>query len=236
MESYDIKTSIDIGKQIFESVPSEIVPEWGGLILSRFDNYIADIPQEIKELYTIIENKQRWKESHDQFTKIREFQLNNDNYNPESYLRLAEAIAKVTYNLSGSNALFDADSGWCIPGLALRTASELNLDDFEYEIKAALLIFIRNKKAKINLQTAENFVIYKKIDDILWFEWDPIGVNDIAPRDEYQSYVIGIMNLKQSGAAQNELAQALFRIETEQMGLLGNFERCISVANKIVQL
>lgn len=74
-EQYDIKTNIKIGQQIFETLPNEIRPGWAGLVLSRFDNYIKDIPISIKELYPIIDNKDRWKEAHEQFTKIRVFGL-----------------------------------------------------------------------------------------------------------------------------------------------------------------
>lgn len=35
--------------------------------------------------------------------------------------------------------------------------------------------------------TSEHKELYKAIDEVLWNDWDPIGVNDIAPRDEYQS-------------------------------------------------
>jgi hypothetical protein len=38
--------------------------------------------------------------------------------------------------------------------------------------------------------------LFKRIDDILWFDWDPIGINDDAPRDEYESYTPPIFSLK----------------------------------------
>ena len=35
--------------------------------------------------------------------------------------------------------------------------------------------------------------LYKRIDEILWEDWDPIGVNDVEEaRDEYQSYLPGL--------------------------------------------
>src|SRR5882757_10808380 len=101
---YDIKTNIQIGEQVFENLPNDIRPGSPGLILSRFDNYIKNIPVSIKELYPIIDNKDRWKEAHGQFNKIRQFLLNNKKYQPEVYLLLAELVAKVTYNASGEPA------------------------------------------------------------------------------------------------------------------------------------
>ena len=109
-EQYDIKTNIKIGQQIFENLPNDIRPGWAGLVLSRFDDYIKDIPTSIFELYSIIDNKDRWKEAHEQFDKIRVLGLANKNFMPENYLRLAEIVAKVTYNASGQPAPFDSDS------------------------------------------------------------------------------------------------------------------------------
>jgi hypothetical protein len=43
--------------------------------------------------------------------------------------------------------------------------------------------------------------VYKKIDEILYFEWDPIGIKSLdGARDEYVSYTPQIFSLKKSGA------------------------------------
>jgi hypothetical protein len=42
-------------------------------------------------------------------------------------------------------------------------------------------------------------ILYEKIDEILWLDWDPIGVNEFEVRDEYQSYTPAIYDLKKSG-------------------------------------
>jgi hypothetical protein len=103
-KQHDIKNNIKIGQRIFEDLPNDIRPGWAGLVLSRFDHLMPDIPTSIVELYSIIDDKDRWKAAHEQFTKIRVFGLENKNYKPESYLRLAELVAKVTYNASGQPA------------------------------------------------------------------------------------------------------------------------------------
>ena len=51
--------------------------------------------------------------------------------------------------------------------------------------------------------------LYQEIDEILWNDWDPIGVNDIAPRDEYQSYTPIIFSLKRKGVNEEEIAKEL---------------------------
>jgi hypothetical protein len=233
---YDIKTNIQIGEQIFENLPNDIRPGWAGLILSRFDNYIKNIPVSIKELYPIIDTKDRWKEAHGQFSKIRRFLLDNKNYRPETYLLLAELVAKVTYNASGEPAPFDNDSGHHIASLALKAAEHFDDNRLEEEVKSVILLFSRNKKFKDNLTAAKDFLLYKKIDDILWFDWDPIGVNDIAPRDEYQSYVPEIFGLVKSNAGRQEIASILFKLETENMGMSGTIDNCLTIADKILQI
>lgn len=235
MTLYELKNDIQIGKQIFENIPNEIKPGWAGLILSRFDNYIKSIPTPISDLHSIIDNQDNWKKAHSQFNKIRQFLLDNKDYQPEAYLLLAENVAKITYNASNEPAPFDNDSGWGITNCALQAASHFEDNRLVEEVKSCILIFNRNKHFKNNLKAAKDFLIYKKIDDILWYDWDPIGVKDFAPRDEYQSYVPAIFNLKKSGAGQNEIANTLFRFETENMGMVGILENCMKVADKILQ-
>ncbi len=235
IEKRDIKTNIKIGQEIFQNIPNDIKPGWAGLILSRFDNYINIIPVPIQELFSIIDNKDRWYEAHGQFNKIRCFLLENKDFQPETYLLLAERIAKITYNSSCQSAPFDNDSGYYIASLALQTAEELDDDRLEEEIKSTVLLFNRNKKFKDNLNAAKDFLLYKKIDDILWFDWDPIGVNDLAPRDEYQGYVPEIFNLKKSGSDRYEIAKKLLQLETENMGMAGTMENCLIIADKILK-
>lgn len=235
IEQHDIKTNIEIGQQIFESLPNDIRPGWAGLVLSGFDHYIKDIPTTILELYPIIDAKDRWKEAHEQFTKIRVFGLENKNYKPENYLRLAELVAKVTYNASGQSAPFDSDSGHFIASLALKATEYFDDNRLEEEVKSAILLFSRNKKFKDNLTAAKDFLLYKKIYDILWFDWDPIGINDIAPRDEYQGYVPEIFGLVKAKADRQEIADRLHRLETENMGMSGTIENCLTIADKILQ-
>lgn len=75
--------------------------------------------------------------------------------------------------------------------------------------------------------------LYQQIDQILWEDWDPIGVNDIAPRDEYQSYTPLILKLVKSNSDTTKIAEKLHEIETKTIGVLGNYESCLKVAEKI---
>lgn len=78
--------------------------------------------------------------------------------------------------------------------------------------------------------------LYQTIDEILWTDWDPIGVNDVASRDEYQSYIPSILNLKIKGADSETIANKLHEIEIDTIGVLGNIDKCRKVADKISKL
>ena len=77
--------------------------------------------------------------------------------------------------------------------------------------------------------------LYKAIDKILWNDWDPIGINDeIAARDEYQSYIPEIFSLLIQNKSEKEIVDSLCKIENERMGLECNREHCILVAKKLM--
>jgi hypothetical protein len=78
--------------------------------------------------------------------------------------------------------------------------------------------------------------LYQAIDEILWNDWDPIGVNKTAPRDEYQSYTPTILNLKIRGADKETIAKKLFEIERLTIGMDGDINRCGKVADKLINL
>ena len=79
--------------------------------------------------------------------------------------------------------------------------------------------------------------IYKSIDDILWKDWHPLGVNDIEEvTDEYRGYTSQIFNLKIQGADREIIAMKLFEIANIEMGVAGNIDHCRQVADKIVKV
>lgn len=84
------------------------------------------------------------------------------------------------------------------------------------------------------LKFEEPVNLYEAIDLILWKDWDPIGINDIAPRDEYKSYVPEIFGLVKANADRQEIAMRLFKLETDNMGMGGTLENCLIIADKIL--
>jgi hypothetical protein len=62
--------------------------------------------------------------------------------------------------------------------------------------------------------------LYQAVRDILFREWDPIGINaNSALADEYDSYAPGICRLLQAGADEWKLANHLCQLQTVSMGL-----------------
>ena len=78
-----------------------------------------NIPPVIRNLMSIIEDKSRWAEAKAEFSKIRTETIQMEKKGNELELlgiyHLAENVAKITYNLSGSNGGFDEDSSYWIP-------------------------------------------------------------------------------------------------------------------------
>lgn len=78
---------------------------------------------------------------------------------------------------------------------------------------------------------AKQLAFYHRVDEILWRDWDPIGVSDTeAARDEYHSYLPKVFRMAIENASQREIAKYLFLLETTSMGMNGDWERCLNVA------
>ena len=77
---------------------------------------------------------------------------------------------------------------------------------------------------------------YEFIDEVLFNEWDPIGVSDTPEaRDEYQGYLPQVFSKAMSGESTQDIANYLREIETERMGLSSYSSNCKAVAEKIVK-
>ena len=83
-------------------------------------------------------------------------------------------------------------------------------------------------------RTAE---IQDSIGQILYREWDPIGVSGSAPEDEYDSYIAPIYRILAGSRSEQELIELLFRIERESIGLSSTSpERLRPVARRLLEL
>jgi hypothetical protein len=79
--------------------------------------------------------------------------------------------------------------------------------------------------------------LYKQVCDLLFDEWDPIGVNEFAPRDEYDSYAAGLIRLVHGGGDEGEVVAMLGYIARESIGLSHvDAERDRVVARRLIAL
>lgn len=77
--------------------------------------------------------------------------------------------------------------------------------------------------------------LFKVIDEILWDDWDPIGVNTIEKAvGEYKTYVPEIIQMIRRGKTAKEISEYLSDVETNFMGLECNRENNEKVAIKLL--
>ena len=67
-----VKSDLDLGRKIFESIPTHLRPALGASLLMVFSERIST-PTEIQELLNIVDSERNWKDAHQQFSKIRTF-------------------------------------------------------------------------------------------------------------------------------------------------------------------
>jgi hypothetical protein len=78
--------------------------------------------------------------------------------------------------------------------------------------------------------------LYRRVDEVLHYLWDPIGVSDIPEaRDEYYDYVPNVLSLLRAEAGVDRIAAYLVDVETDRMGLGGNKERAEDAAEILVK-
>ena len=78
--------------------------------------------------------------------------------------------------------------------------------------------------------------LYKKIDNILYNEWDPIGISGFAPEDEYHSYLPLVFKLAIENASSQSIADYLTTVRTQTMGLSPDDKHDLKISKIILQL
>lgn len=75
------------------------------------------------------------------------------------------------------------------------------------------------------------------VGSVLLNVWDPIGVRDVPQaQDEYDDYVLPVVQALRNGAGIPELSALLARISEEQMGLPGNAGQPAMAAERLYAL
>ncbi len=78
-------------------------------------------------------------------------------------------------------------------------------------------------------------LLMQRIDEVMHYVWDPIGVSDTPEaRNEYSSYVGGILRAVLDGCTKEDIARQLTTIATENMGLRPNKKHDYEVAELIL--
>ncbi len=80
--------------------------------------------------------------------------------------------------------------------------------------------------------------IQESIRQILFLDWDPIGVNNNAKlADEYDSYIAPVYRILSGSRSEDELIELLFRTEHDQIGTgCESPEQLRPVARKLLAL
>ena len=74
----------------------------------------------------------------------------------------------------------------------------------------------------------------KRINAVLWREWDPIGCG--VPEDEYESYAPQVLRLLLSGAARDDLIVYLQETAAEAMSSPISEAKAAHAADKLLEL
>lgn len=78
-------------------------------------------------------------------------------------------------------------------------------------------------------------MLYLRVDEVLHYLWDPIGVADVPEaRDEYYSYLPTVFQLLMNGDRAETIAEYLSSVSRDSMGLDGNKSRDSHVAGTLV--
>lgn len=78
--------------------------------------------------------------------------------------------------------------------------------------------------------------LWEQVNRILWEDWDPIGINDSGPEDEYSGYVPSVIKLLNQDADEKKIAKLLLEHANINMGGSTKLEDHLKVAKKLKQL
>ncbi|MEL6441666.1 MAG: hypothetical protein AAFQ80_20730 [Cyanobacteria bacterium J06621_8] len=84
---------------------------------------------------------------------------------------------------------------------------------------------------------AKQMEFYKRIDEILYYKWDPIGIADgVLARDEYQEYLPKVFRLALDNDSSQPIAEYLGTIITVNIGLISCQAHNLAIAKLIMEV
>ncbi len=80
-----------------------------------------------------------------------------------------------------------------------------------------------------------NKELAKRIDEVLYYVWDPIGVSsDPCARYEYSCYVAGVLKLVKECCDSEPISNYFMSLASEKMGLNSDYQMCSIVAQLLL--
>jgi hypothetical protein len=221
--------------QLFDSVPDNLKPSWLVLLLTYFDYYLQETPDVVKELIDIIDKEEKWYKAKDQAKIISVYRAETNDKSLEKYLLFAEKIAILTDNILMNEILLDDNLGFKFVQLANESAQTCTEDHFIiYDLEVGFTLFEYQDELKELIQTSNDFRLFRKIDNVLWRDWDPLDLNKNWLRHEYLSYIPKIFNLIKSKEYIEIIAQHIYELENDFFEYHhSSFDRLIKLVQKM---
>lgn len=220
--------------QLFDEVPLHLKPSWLCLILTYFNVYFEDAPEVALEFISIMDNDRRWFEMNEFSEKITEIRLNNTNTKLNNYYLYLENAAKISIKVFEGITTFDPNTGYELVNILNSAAQDISDDHFIiYDLEIAFTLFKYELSMSESVKTAADFLIFKKIDKVLWFDWDPLSLNQNWIRHEYMSYIKEILKLVKEDVPTEGIAYQIYQLEVTMFNLRPFYYNCLKIAQKI---
>ena len=95
---------------------------------------------------------------------------------------------------------------------------------------------IRSEETMKNELYQREKELYRRTDEILHYIWDPIGIKDVPQaRDEYHAYFPRVFARVLENYSDDEIADYLIKVESEEMGLTTDRKRALEVAKILTE-
>ncbi len=206
--------------KLFNEVPKHLKPAWLVVILSYFDSYLQEVPTVVAELVQIIDDERSWNKAKSQAYKIAKYRFQVKDISIENYLRLAEKVAHLTHDIFNDRNNFDEKSSIELVRLANEAGQYCTENHFIiYDLESGFTLFNYEKELKKIIQSTDDFRIFRKIDNVIWRDWDPLDLNTRWFRYEYLGYIPQIFNLVKNNETTDQIAQYLINLENKQFDL-----------------
>lgn len=90
--------------------------------------------------------------------------------------------------------------------------------------------------AKVIIMSESQLRLHSAVNNVLYNDFDPLGVKGLVPMDEYMEYVPPFVVMLNQNKPSEDIAQELLVLEQELTGGDGTLEGCAVVAQKLVSI